>query len=637
MGFLSCFRPRQSSISSYSSNASTATLIEKGAHEFVEGKVDRGDTSGRLAALRREMAEAKVDAYVVPTADAHGSEWVGTCDERRAFISGFTGSAGVAVVTATEAHLFTDSRYHVQAGKQLDANWTLEKVGEEGVKNWDKWLLGLPEGSRIGIDPTLLDYGAGKALSSAVQSRNLSLVFPSVNLVDAIWPSRPPRSAAPIRPHPLRFAGRSASDKLAALRAYLREAFPGEEDAAYLISTLPALAWLLNLRGGDIAHNPVFYAYALVTQEEVVLWVQGEAVGGEVRGAVEEFGGRIEQYDDALEGLQKARKGKVVTDAKVSWAIVDRLGEENVTIIKSPVETAQAVKNDVEIEGFRQAYLRDGAAWARWQAWLEEEIARGKEVTEWEAAEKLTSYRKEQKYFAGLAYENISATGENAALPHYEPSASPRVPISLSSPYLNDSGAQYLDGTIDTTRTMHFGRPTREHKRAFTRVLQGHIAVDALVFPEGTTGEQVDVLARAPLWSEGMNYGHGTGHGIGEYLSVHETQVGIAHSAAYFNIPFVPGHVTSNEPAYYEVGSYGIRIESVLCVKEVHTRRGFGGRRWLGFERFTMVPIQTAMIDWALLSPAEKAWLKKHNQTCAERLLPLVKDDKRAVKWLKRQ
>ncbi|BGP42167.1 hypothetical protein JCM10449v2_006172 [Rhodotorula kratochvilovae] len=475
MGFLSCFRPRQSSISSYSSNASTATLIEKGAHD------------------------------VVPTADAHGSEWVGACDERRAFISGFTGSAGVAVVTATEAHLFTDSRYHVQAGKQLDANWTLEKVGEEGVKNWDKWLLGLPEGSRIGIDPTLLDYGAGKALSSAVQSRNLSLVFPSVNLVDAIWPSRPPRSAAPIRPHPLRFAGRSASDKLAALRAYLREAFPGEEDAAYLISTLPALAWLLNLRGGDIAHNPVFYAYALVTQEEVVLWVQGEAVGEDVRRAVEEFGGRIEEYDGALDGLKKARKGKVVTDAKVSWAIVDRLGEENVIIVKSPVETAQAVKNDVEIEGFRQAYLRDGAAWARWQAWLEEEIARGKEVTEWEAAEKLTSYRKEQKYFAGLAYENISATGENAALPHYEPSASPRVPISLSSPYLNDSGAQYLDGTIDTTRTMHFGRPTKEHKRAFTRVLQGHIAVDALVFPEGTTGEQVDVLARAPLWSEGMN------------------------------------------------------------------------------------------------------------------------------------
>ncbi|GAA6046932.1 hypothetical protein JCM3770_003436 [Rhodotorula araucariae] len=634
MGLLSCFRPCLSSSSSYSSHASTATLIDKDAHA---SKADRADTSGRLAALRREMADAKVDAYVVPTADAHASEWVGACDDRRAFISGFTGSSGVAVVTTSEAYLFTDSRYFVQAAKQLDKNWTLQKVGEEGVKNWDKWLLELPKSSRIGIDATLLDYGTGKTLSAAVQAHGLFLVFPATNLVDAIWLSRPARSAAPIHPHPLQFSGKSASDKLVAVRAYLRKLLPGAEDATYLVSTLPALAWLLNLRGGDIAHNPVFYAYALVARDEVVLWVQGAAVGAEVRRAVGEFGGRIEEYDGALAGLQKLRKGKVVTDAKVSWAVVDRLGEDNVVIVKSPVETMQAVKNEVEIEGFRRAYLRDGAAWARWQAWLEDEIAQGKEVTEWEAAEKLTSYRAAQQFFAGLAYENISATGENAALPHYEPSASARVPISRSSPYLNDSGAQYLDGTIDTTRTMHFGRPTREHKRAYTRVLQGHIAVDALVFPEGTTGEQVDVVARAPLWSEGMNYGHGTGHGVGEYLSVHEPQVGIAHSTAYFNTPFVPGHVTSNEPAYYEVGSYGIRIESVLCVKEVHTRRGFGGPRWLGFERLTMVPIQTTMVDWAHLSPTEKTWLKKHNRTCAERLLPLVKDDKRAVRWLKRQ
>ncbi|GAA5840670.1 hypothetical protein JCM9279_007396 [Rhodotorula babjevae] len=652
MGLLSCFAPLLPARSTAHSTASTTTLVEKDAQHFVEGKPadeDRvvADTGARLAALRRELAKVEVDAYVVPTADAHGSEWVGACDERRAFISGFTGSSGVAVVTKTEAHLFTDSRYYVQAGKQLDSHWTLQKVGEEGVKNWDKWLLELPSGSKIGIDPTLLDYGTGKAVSQAVKARSLSLVFPSSNLVDNTWPSRPPRSAAPIQPHPLEFTGESASSKLASLRKYLRKTFPAGDDdkadPAYLVTTLPAIAWLLNLRGDDIAHNPVFYAYVLVTERECVVWVQGAAVASdEVRRAVDDFGGRIEEYGDALEGLRRERDGKagkVATDAKASWAVVDLLGEDKVEIVKSPIETAQAVKNQVEIEGFRRAYLRDGAAWARWQAWLEEAVASGKQVTEWSAAEKLTEYRRHQKHFAGLAYENISATGENAALPHYEPSPSPPVPLSLSTPYLNDSGAQYLDGTIDTTRTMWLGRksPRSEHKRAFTRVLQGHIAVDALVFPEGTTGEQVDVLARAPLWSEGMNYGHGTGHGIGEYLSVHETQVGIAHSAAYFNTPFVPGHITSNEPGYYEVGSYGIRLESVLCVKEARTRRGFGDRRWLAFERLTMVPIDTKLVDFALLSPSEKVWLKRHNQLCREKLLALVKDDKRAVRWLKRQ
>ncbi|GJN92494.1 hypothetical protein Rhopal_005524-T1 [Rhodotorula paludigena] len=651
MGFLSCFQPLLPARSSARSACSSAeSLLEKDARDFIEPShrpaeavPNRVDTSARLRGLREELQRAGVDAYIVPTADAHNSEWVGPCDQRRAWLSGFTGSAGVAVVTASEAHLFTDSRYYVQAGKELDANWVLDKVGEKDVKNWDQWVLDMPKGSKIGIDATQLDYGTGKALRNKANDAGLELVFPGENLVDKIWQDRPSRSHEPIKVHPLKFAGKSAADKLSDIRSYLRtshtaaaSSYAPAPSPSFLLTTLNPIAWLLNLRGSDIPNDPVFYAYLLVPLDgDVRLWVQSEAVTPGLREATKEIGGKIEPYEEALEALGGVQ-GKVVADAKISWAVVDRVGEDNLAIVKSPVEAAQAIKNETELAGFRAAYLRDGAAWVRWQAWLEEQLARGRTVTEWDAGEELTRYREKQDNFAGLAYENISATGENAALPHYEPSESHPVPISLSSPYLNDSGAQYLDGTIDTTRTMHFGRPTGEHRRAYTRVLQGHMAVDRLVFPEGTTGEQVDALARAPLWSEGMNYGHGTGHGVGEYLSVHETQVGISHSLGYFNTPFVPGHITSNEPAYYEQGSYGIRIESVLAVVEARTRRQFGSARWLRFERLTVVPIQTRMVEWGLLSREERKWLEEHNRTCRDKLLPLVQDDKRAVRWLKK-
>ncbi|GAA6061087.1 hypothetical protein JCM10212_006288 [Sporobolomyces blumeae] len=670
MGLFSCLSAVAYGSSASSTRSSTTLHDDEGPtkpRRDDEEAPHHMDTSDRLYDLRGQMKDQGIEVYdcevnrlsVIPTADAHGSEYVGDCDKRRAWISGFTGSAGVAVVTMHEAHLFTDSRYYVQAAKQLDSNWTLQKVGLDKVKNWNAWLLDLPQGTKVGMDPSLLDYATAKPLLSDLTDRGLSVVFPSTNLVDSIWTDRPPRSTKPIVAHPLKFSGQPASDKIANLRKFLVDEVKGPGARSFLITSLSPIAWILNLRGSDIDFNPIFYAYLLVTQDEVVLWTQDEAVTGDMREAVECLGGRIERYDRVIEDL-KQFEGKVVTDSKVNWEIVEAIGSDNITIVKSPVETAQAIKNATEIEGFRRAYLRDGAAWARWGGWLEEELKK-RQVTEWEAAEKLTEYRSKNENFAGLAYENISATGENAALPHYAPSRDNPIPISLKTPYLNDSGAQYLDGTIDTTRTVHFGRPTREQKRAFTRVLQGHIAIDRLVFPEGTTGSTIDVLARSPLWSDGMNYGHGTGHGImsdhslprsteeapltlfsfahihGEYLSVHETQVGISGSTVYANVPFVPGHITSNEPAYYETGSYGIRLESVVGVREVKTRRDWGDRKWFGFERFTTVPIQTKMVDFKLLSPDEARWLKEHNATCMERLLPLVKHDKRAVRWLAKQ
>ncbi|KAK4051449.1 hypothetical protein OIV83_002933 [Microbotryomycetes sp. JL201] len=538
-------------------------------------------------------------------------QYVGACDKRRAYITGFTGSAGVAIVSQIEALLFTDSRYYEQAQKQLSKAWTLMKVGSEGVKTWTEWLTDLPAGKTVGVDPTLLDYASYKTLTEKLEAKKVELKLVGENLVDKIWDDRPSRSS------------QDARDKIAQLRKNL------QANESFLLSSLTNIAWLLNLRGSDIKYSPFFYAYLLVPSDKDVqftLWVQPGAVNETLKDEVARLGGRLGSYKNVSEDL-KAAQSQVICDSSVSVALVKSVGETKVSIVKSnPVVAAQAVKNEVEIQGFQKAYRRDGAAWVRWAAWLEEQIhSKSRSVSEWEAAEMLTRYREHGEHFAGLAYENISATGSNAALPHYAPSRKSSKMIDRSTPYLNDSGAQYLDGTIDTTRTVHFGQPTAAQKRAFTRVLQGHIALDSCVFPKGTTGNLLDALARRPLWSDGMNYGHGTGHGIGQYLSVHEA------------FPLMPGHFLSNEPAYYEAGSFGIRTESVMFVKPVHTRRDFGDQPWYGFERVTCVPIQTKMVDWSLLSSDEKRWLKEHNKECRRKLMPLVEHDKRAVRYLRSQ
>lgn len=468
--------------------------------------------------------------------------------------------------------MFTDSRYYIQASKQLSKAWTLQRVGEKGVKSWDQWLLTLPQGSRIGFDPTQAEYTTTKALLAKLSANKLEARFLADNLVDRIWHDRPIRSSESIRIHPLKFAGRSAQNKLAELRTHLDDSPAG---SGYILSSLNNIAWILNLRGGDIAFSPFFYAYLLVNKREedgFTLWVQRTAVDSELSSYVEQLGGKIKAYERVFADLSTLGDSghQFLTDGSISWAIVEAVGKERLIVNEgeSPVTAAEAIKNDVELEGFKRAYLRDGAAWVRWAAWLEEEIQTSKSINEWDAGVKLTEYRRNGENFAGVSSGCCRIRADDAdrfmrparirkhfgnggtcrcahdrcecltctdfavflllALPHYAPSAGDSAIISKTLPYLNDSGAHYLDGTIDTTRTVHFGKPTKEHKRAFTRVLQGHIAIDSLVFPEGTTGGQVDALARRPLWSEGMNYLHGTGHGVGEYLSVHEGPQGLS-------------------------------------------------------------------------------------------------------------
>ncbi|KDN46818.1 Creatinase/aminopeptidase [Tilletiaria anomala UBC 951] len=635
----------------------------------ARGRFAPTPTTKQLSVLRDEMhKEGGLAWYIVSSDDEHASEYTAPPDQRRAFITGFTASAGTAIVGTDEAHAFADGRYWVQAEQQLDCNWTLHKVGMSGTDNWDAFLLkAVKPGDKVGFDAKTISYKPAKALIAALKQAGAEVSLPTRNLVDAAWPDRPEPKLVPVHEHPLKFSGKHASEKLADLHKW-NQAQPAADQRGitYLISALDEVAWTLNLRGDAIPNNPVFPAYLTITSlpgEQhpfTTLYISSDLVphGSDVYHYISSLGVRILEHDAIWSSLSASTSATTTTISisaigdnilvateKVSWAIVEAFagGEENMCVLgpQSPSAMAKAVKNDVEIQGFRNAYLRDGAAWCIWAAHLDHDIrCRGKQVDEWTAAVRLDKERQPLKYYAGESYEPISATGQNAALPHYETPATGSDVINTTTPYLCDYGAQYLDGTIDTTRTVFFGqRPSKEHTRAFTRVLQGHIAIDRAVFPAGSTGAMLDVLARKALWQDGMNYSHGTGHGIGAYLGVHEGPHGFSTSSGGSKVPVAlqPGMMLSNEPGFYEEGHYGIRTESIICVKEVDTRRNFGGTKWYGFERITQVPIDRRLVDFSLLSKDEVGWLHKHNEDVKRNVLPLIKHDRLATRWLSRQ
>ncbi|ESK89285.1 putative aminopeptidase cytoplasmic [Moniliophthora roreri MCA 2997] len=624
---------------SNSTHSSAATLIsEVKTSKNLEPAAGKSvDTTERLKELRRLTKEQGLDYYVVPTDDAHQSEYVATTDRRREFISGFSGSAGQAIIGVENAYLLTDSRYWLQAEEQLDDNWQLVKVRSPGLpSNWIEWLPTTARKSRIGIDARTLSYSDAVSLDSKLKKVGSALFYPETNLVDAIWSDKPSRSQEPIYLHPIEFTGEHARDKLRRLRQWIQGQSLEDEErpVAALISSLSEIAYLLNLRGSDIAYNPEFFSYLYVGLNSATLFVDSVKVPEEVASYLTDLGVDWKEYEGIWEFLGKSERGssgKDIISPQTSYAISRALGS-NFIVLPSQVDEMKSIKNDVEIEGFRKAYLRDGVCFTKFLAWLDTEIRLGHKYTEWDAAEKLTELRKKVEFNKGLAYENISSTGANAALPHYGPTKDTAKVIEKDTPYLNDSGGQYLDGTCDTTRTVHFGKPTEEQMEAYTRVLQGHIALDSVIFPEGTTGLQLDVLARKKLWRDGLNYLHGTGHGFGQFLNVHEGPQGFG-----IHVPFRIGHVVTNEPGYYEAGKFGVRIESALAVKRVKTKGNFNGDVWLGFERLTCVPVDVRMVKKKLMTKTERVWLKEHNETCLEKLSPLLKDDQVATAWLKRQ
>ncbi|GHJ86035.1 hypothetical protein NliqN6_2437 [Naganishia liquefaciens] len=611
-----------------------------------QGVVLRKEESrNRLESLRALMQENKIEYYVIPSEDEHQSEFTTEADQRRKWITGFTGSAGTAIVGRDKAWLFVDSRYWLQAPKQISDDWTLVKlVGKdsEGCHSWHEWCEQNITDSRVGIDPKLITLVLVNMIETKWTAPNVSLVQINKNLIDVI---RPPvaRSLSPVLHYPLKFSGCSTADKLSLIRNKLFADNP--DRGVYILPVLPSIAWLLNLRcRDDVPNTPIFRSYVTLTRTSCRLYADRRKISSEVEKSLAQDGVKVlpygvEHVKDYIVDWKRAEGGqglKVLAPPTVSWGLVHQIKmatSEKIDIITCPVEAAKAVKNATEIQGFRNAYLRDGAATVRWMAWLDEQIKNhGRKIGEWEAGEKLTEFRSHEQFYAGLAYENISGSGPNGALPHYSPQKGHDRVISTDAPYVIDAGAQYLDGTIDTTRTLHFGKPTPDHKRAFTRVLQGHIAVETTPFPKGTRGDSLEALARQYLFADGLNFGHGVGHGIGSYLSVHEGPQGIPSV-----VPFEPGHLISNEPGFYLEGQWGIRTESVIICKPVKTRYDFGGT-WLGWERITRVPIQTSLVDFELLSSEQKTWLKKHNETCRDDLMPLLtkKGDEAVRKWLKR-
>ncbi|KAJ8129445.1 hypothetical protein O1611_g4190 [Lasiodiplodia mahajangana] len=612
--------------------------------------MEKVNTTERLAELRKLMKERKLDVYIVPSEDSHSSEYIAPCDARRAFISGFTGSAGCAVITHDKAALATDGRYFNQASKQLDDNWLLLKQGIQDVPTWQEWSAEQADGGKtVAVDPTLLTSGTAKKLSEKIQkSGGKELEAVSENLVDLVWSSgKPARPNEPVIILDEKFSGKDVKAKLEDLRKELEK----RKSLGFVISMLDEIAWLFNLRGNDIPYNPVFFSYAIVTPDTATLYINSSKLSSQCQEFLEKNKVVIKPYDDIFSdatALGKAAEAseteggdskKFLISNKASWALKRALGGDDfVEEARSPLADAKAIKNESELGGMRACHIRDGAALIEYFAWLEDQlVAKKASIDEVEAADKLEACRAKQKDFVGLSFDTISSTGPNAAVIHYKPERGSCSKIDPAAIYLCDSGAQYLDGTTDTTRTLHFGTPTEREIEAYTLVLKGNIALDTIVFPKGTTGYAVDCMARQFLWKEGLDYRHGTGHGVGSYLNVHEGPIGIGTRIQFSEVALAPGNVISNEPGFYEDGSFGIRIENIIMVKEVQTKYKFGDKPYLGFEHVTMVPYCRKLIDPGLLTAAEKQWLNDYNADIFEKTKGYFEKDELTLAWLKKE
>lgn len=532
------------------------------------------------------------------------------------------------------------------------------RAGNPGVPTTSEWLNGvLDPGCRVGIDPFLFSSDAAGELKEAIAQKNHELVYLyDVNLVDEIWKgSRPKPPTKPIRLHNLKYAGDDVSYKLLSLRSQLTNAGA----SAIVITMLDEIAWLLNLRGSDVPHSPVMYAYLVVEIDGAKLFVDNAKVNPEVMQYLNNARIELKPYEAILSEIESlAAKGACLwlDPSSVSAAIANTFKSACVKCFgksvmninnssapdeqylvptpmykSSPISLAKAIKNEAELEGMRNAHLRDAVAIVQFWAWLEEEISNGVSLTEVDVADKLLEFRSKQDGFLDTSFDTISGSGANGAIIHYRPEPDSCSIVDSEKLFLLDSGAQYLDGTTDITRTVHFGQPSSWQKECFTRVLQGHIALDQAVFPENYPAFVLDAFARSSLWKSGLDYRHGTGHGVGAALNVHEGPHSISFKFSN-TTPLLKGMIVSNEPGYYEDHAFGIRIENLLYVKEANTPVRFGGVEYLGFEKLTYVPIQTKMLDLSLLSENEINWLNDYHKQIWEKVSPLVEGS--ASEWL---
>jgi Xaa-Pro aminopeptidase len=581
--------------------------------------------SGRAEDLRAELKRRELDGFIVPRADEHQNEYVPACAERLLWLTGFSGSAGIAVVLLDRAAIFVDGRYALQAPEQVDVEiFAPLHLIEEPPTAWiEKHLR---RGGRLGYDPWLHTPDMVERLSLACANAGGELVAVETNPVDSVWTNRPTAPLGAVSRHKLRFCGEDSTSKIARVRAAIKS---GD---GLVVSDAHDVAWLFNIRGADVAHTPLPLGFAIVPVEErPTLYIDERKLSDHVRPYLAKLADLAEPIrligDLASMG---ARGRRLVFDAatvpaRLTQALQGAGGKADIGV--DPIALMKATKNKTELAGARAAHLRDGAALCRFLAWFDRQAPKGK-LTEIAAAQALETFRRETGRLRDISFPSIAGAGPNSAIPHYRVSEATNRKIARGI-FLIDSGGQYEDGTTDITRTIAVGRPDAEMRDRFTRVLKGHIAIARAVFPKGASGAQIDALARQSLWAAGLDFDHGTGHGVGSYLSVHEGPQRISKTGA---AALAPGMIISNEPGYYAAGRFGIRIENLVVVEE---RKIAGAERdMLGFETISMAPIDLRLIERKLLRDGEVAWLDAYHACVRRALTPVIDPETRA--WLKK-
>ncbi|MCY4236858.1 MAG: aminopeptidase P family protein [Rhodospirillaceae bacterium] len=582
-------------------------------------------SADRVATLRTLMTAKNLHGFVIPRADEHQSEYVPPYAERLAWLTGFTGSAGMAIVLVDRAAIFTDGRYMIQIGNQIDSSvFEVRHIINEPLSGWLREALNA--GCSLAYDPWLHTEEGVKKLRTACEAVGAALVPVDENLVDRIWEDQPPRPIGAIEPHPIEFSGEASADK----RTRIARLLVDDGIDAAVLTLSDSIAWLLNIRGSDVPRTPSPLSFAILYADATVdLFAAPSKLNDSVK---VHFGDSVAvAAPEAFAPTVSSLTGRTVLadPANVADRIFQLLTDAGAVINRQadPCQLPKACKNEVELMGAREAHLRDGVALTRFLAWLAREASKGK-IDEIGAADRLEQFRRESDLLRDLSFDTISGAGPNGAIVHYRVTPETNRKLETGSLYLVDSGGQYPDGTTDVTRTIAIGPPTAEMQQHFTLVLKGHIALGSAYFPVGTTGSQVDVLARRALWEKGLDYDHGTGHGVGSYLGVHEGPQRISKTPD--SVALKPGMIVSNEPGYYRTGKYGIRIENLVAVREVEIEGA--EKLMLGFETLTLAPIDRALIDIDLLADPERTWVDDYHAMVRNKIGPLVDVETRM--WL---
>ena len=573
------------------------------------------------------MRRESIDAFIFPSTDPHNGEYVPEHWEGRKWITGFNGSAGTAVVTADDAALWTDSRYFIAAGQQLEGTGIkLMKERVESTPTITKWLgmkLATASSPTVGVDGTVNSAAAVKALTAELRAEGGITVRTNFDPLDVIWTDRPPVPQDRIVIHPMEYAGEACRDKLKRIRRSLRE----KHAYGMLVSALDDIAWTLNLRGTDVHCNPVFVAYLLIDSERATLFTDHAKLSAEVKAYLDGEGVATADYADVSKALARYEEYNILMDGRETCYTLYNIPTCEIVDAESPIPAMKAVKNAAETEGYRRAMLRDGVALVKFMRWLKPAVAAGGQ-TEMSIDAKLTALRAEQPLYRGPSFDTIAGYGEHGAIVHYEATPETDAPLRPEGLLLLDSGAQYLDGTTDITRTIALGPVTDDERLIYTLVLKGHIQLELCKFPRGASGTQLDALARKDMWRYGLNYLHGTGHGVGSYLNVHEGPHQIRME--YMPAPLVEDMTVTDEPGIYLAGRFGVRTENTLLITPYkETECG----RFLQFEPLTLCPIDTAPIMRGMLTDEETEWLNSYHRTVYDRLAPHL-DDEADRLWL---